>query len=265
MTSAALRRYDGRTVFIAGAAHGIGRAIAHRLAAEGAALVIADMDSEGADAVVAELAGSEALAVHCDVRDRESVRAGVAAAVDRFGGFGVLVTNAYSASSVPFEDLTDEDWNRDLDPTLNGAVRTIQAAIPHLIASPYGGAVVSIGSVNGLAAFGGLAYSAAKAGLVNVTRNLAVMYGGKGVRFNVVAPGTVRTRVWTDRGPERLAFVEQAKRHYPLGRVGEPEDIAAAVAFLGSDDAAWITGVALPVDGGIMTGPLMQMFGTDPI
>jgi meso-butanediol dehydrogenase/(S,S)-butanediol dehydrogenase/diacetyl reductase len=265
MTSAALRRYDGRTAFITGAAHGIGRAIAERLASEGASVVIADIDAAAGDNLATELtsAGTGALAVHCDVTDRESVRAAVAAGAERFGGLGIVVNNAYSASAVLLEDLTDEDWNRDMDPTLTGAVRTIQAALPHLMASSYGGAVVSVGSVNGLAAFGGLAYSAAKAGLGNVTQNLAVMYGDAGVRFNVVAPGTVRTRVWTDRGPERLAMMEGAADRYPLGRVGEPADIAAAVAFLGSDDAAWITGVILPVDGGIMAGPLKTVFGAE--
>jgi NAD(P)-dependent dehydrogenase (short-subunit alcohol dehydrogenase family) len=265
MTSARLRRFDGRTAFITGAAHGIGRAIAHRLADEGAAVVIADIDMEAADKVVAEIGHAQALAVQCDVGDRESVGAAITTAVEHFGELGVVVTNAFAANGVPFEELTDAEWNHDMDLTLTGAVRTIQAAIPHLIASPYGGAVVSVGSVNGLAAFGGLAYSAAKAGLVNITKNLAVMYGTQGVRFNVVAPGTVRTRVWTDRGQDRLDFVTKVAAKYPLGRVGEPEDIAAAVAFLASDDAAWITAVVLPVDGGIMAGPLKTMFGTDPV
>lgn len=116
-----------------------------------------------------------------------------------------------------------------------------------------------IGSVNGLAAFGDLPYSAAKAALGNVAANLTVRYGaqmrellgatGRPVRFNVVAPGTIRTRVWDGRDVDELAAL------YPLGRVGEPEDIANAVAFLTSDDAAWISGIVLPVDGGVLAGP----------
>lgn len=109
-------------------------------------------------------------------------------------------------------------------------------------------------------------YSTAKAGLQSLTQNLAVLYSrrelarkgsaSRGVRFNVVAPGTIRTRVWTEEGPDRLEALSRLARLYPAGRVGEPEDIAAAVAFLASDDASWITGVVLPVDGGAMTGPL---------
>ncbi|MGH8791965.1 MAG: SDR family oxidoreductase, partial [Stackebrandtia sp.] len=127
-------------------------------------------------------------------------------------------------------------------------------------------AVVSISSVNGLAAVGNLPYSAAKAGLINATQNLAVTYGRRRqdaidaesgwARFNVVAPGTVRTRNWTQRGPRQLERMRQLERLYPAGRVGEPEDIAAAVAFLASDDADWITGVTLPVDGGFLAGPM---------
>ena len=114
---------------------------------------------------------------------------------------------------------------------------------------------MSISSVNGLAGFGEVAYSSAKAGLGLLTRNLAITLGPAGIRVNAVAPGTVRTRVWDgqDGGADRLRPL------YPLGRVGEPSDIAAAVAFLASDDAAWITGVTLPVDGGVLAGPAQLM------
>ena len=111
---------------------------------------------------------------------------------------------------------------------------------------------MTIGSVNGLAAFGSHPYSAAKGGLEILTKNLAAEYGRRGLRFNLVAPGTIRTRVWDDQ-PGAL---DRLTKLYPLGRVGEPDDIAAAVAFLASDDAAWITGTTLPVEGGILTGPM---------
>ncbi len=109
-----------------------------------------------------------------------------------------------------------------------------------------------IGSVNGTAAFGGYPYSAAKAGLEIMTKNLAARYGRQGVRFNLVTPGTIRTRNWDGQEEQLKEFAKM----YPLRRIGEPADIAAAVAFLASDDAAWITGVNLPVEGGILTGPL---------
>ncbi|GIG62389.1 oxidoreductase [Longispora fulva] len=257
-----MRRFDGRVAFVTGAAHGIGRAIAIRLAAEGAAVVVADLDGEAAGALARTLAehGGGALATHCDVRDREAVRSAVAAAATRFGRLDVLVNNVGVAGEWDFEKAGDDEWAQQSDPTLGGAVRCVQEALPHLLRAPGGGSVVSIGSVNGLAAFGGEAYSAAKAGLVSLTQNLALRYGRRGrellgtgpgwVRFNLVAPGTVRTRVWEGRPEELESFAKQ----YPLGRVGEPEDIAAAVAFLASADAAWITGVVLPVDGGITAG-----------
>jgi NAD(P)-dependent dehydrogenase (short-subunit alcohol dehydrogenase family) len=115
--------------------------------------------------------------------------------------------------------------------------------------------VVTISSINAMAAFGGYPYSAAKAGLEILTKNWAAQYGRRGLRFNVVAPGTIRTRVW-DNQP---GAIERIEKIYPLGRVGEPEDIAAAVAFLASHDAAWITGVTLPVEGGILTGPISAL------
>jgi NAD(P)-dependent dehydrogenase (short-subunit alcohol dehydrogenase family) len=128
-------------------------------------------------------------------------------------------------------------------------MRCSRAALPHLAAVPdRRGAIVSIGSVNGLSYFGNHAYSAAKAGLVSLTRGLAVQAAPLGVRVNLVAPGTIRTPAWAGRE----AVLAVAKRSYPLGRVGEPEDIAAAVTFLASTDASWITGVTLPVDGGIL-------------
>lgn len=249
-----MRRFEGRAAFITGGAHGIGRATARRLACEGAAVTIADVDVETASEVAAEVAATdaEALAVACDVTDRVSVEASVAASVARFGRLDVLVATAGGDSlQKPDGETEDELWQRLLDLNLISVMRCVRATLPHLLASPAGGNVVAIGSVNGIAAFGGYPYSAAKAGLQNLMKNLAAEYGDRGVRFNLIAPGTVHTRVW-DAQPGSL---DRLKQLYPLGRVGEPEDIAAAVAFLASDDAAWITGTTLPVEGGVLTGP----------
>ncbi|MGH3712348.1 MAG: SDR family NAD(P)-dependent oxidoreductase [Micromonosporaceae bacterium] len=249
-----IRRYAGRVALITGGAHGIGRGIAERLASEGAAIVVADVDTDAGERLAAELAerGAGAVSVHCDVTSRESFDEAVAAAVQRFGQLDVLVNNA--GGSVRTGDFTDSDieaWHQQLDVTLIGAVHGVQAALPQLLASEHGGNVVTIGSVNGLVAFGDPAYSAAKAGLQSLTQNLAARYARDGVRFNLVAPGTIRTRNWDDQP----GVLEEFAERIPLGRVGEPSDVAAAVAFLGSGDAAWVTGVVLRVDGGVLVGP----------
>ncbi|WP_338699325.1 SDR family NAD(P)-dependent oxidoreductase [Streptomyces sp. Q6] len=245
-----MTRFEGYAVLVTGAGRGIGAAVAHRLAAEGAHVLVTDIDEQAAGKTAGAIRerGHQAREFVCDVGDRASVEAAVAHAVDAFGRLDVLVNNAYAchADAPLFEDEDDEAWARDLDLSLTGAYRCCRAALPHLVASGRG-AIVSIGSVNGLQDFGCHAYSAAKAGLISLTRTLAGHAGPRGVRVNLIAPGTVRTPAWTEQGQDPDAVREL----YPLRRVGEPEDIAAAVAFLASRDAAWITGAVLPVDGGV--------------
>lgn len=243
-------RFEGYGVLITGAARGIGAATARRFAAEGARVLVTDIDVPEAEKTAATLReqGLTAEAFGCDVGDRASVEAAVQHAVDVFGSLDVLVNNAcHCTPDAPlFEDEPDDEWAADLDITLTGAYRCCRAALPHLAASGHG-AIVNVGSVNGLNDFGNHAYSAAKAGLGSLTRTLAGHAAARGVRVNLVAPGTVRTAAWEGRD-EDLA---KARELYPLGRVGEPEDIAAAILFLASRDASWITGTTLPVDGGI--------------
>ena len=244
-------RFEGQAVYVTGAGHGIGRATALRLAAEGAAVAVSDIDGPAAEAV----ADADIRAALADF-NRAAVDASIADAVGRFGQLNVLVNTAGGDWDEPaLGEISDELFERKLNVNLTSAFRCVRAALPALIAAGPGSNVVSIGSINGEWAFGGYAYSAAKAGLEILTKNFAARYGSRGVRFNLISPGTIRTRNWTvreDDGGKRA-------RKYPLGRIGEPEDIAAAVAFLASADASWITGINLPVEGGIMTGGLHDL------
>ncbi|MEU0409568.1 SDR family NAD(P)-dependent oxidoreductase [Streptomyces griseorubiginosus] len=243
-------RFEGHGVLVTGAARGIGAAAARRLAEEGARVLLTDRDGTVVVETAARLReqGLDARALACDIADRSAIEAAVAHAVDVFGSLDVLVNCAARCTpETPlFEDDLDDEWARDLDITLGGPYRCSRAALPHLVASGRG-AIVNIGSVNGLQDFGNHAYSAAKAGLGSLTRTLAGHAAARGVRVNLVAPGTVHTSAWEGR-EDQLA---EMRRLYPLGRVGAPEDVAAAVAFLASQDAAWITGTTLVVDGGL--------------
>lgn len=251
MTPTGDSRFDGYGVLITGAGQGIGAATAHRLAGEGARVLVTDLDGDRAEHTAAAIrkTGATAESLPCDVGDRAAVEAAVARAVEAFGTLDVLVNNAYRCTpDTPlFEDEPDDVWQGDLDATLTGPYRCSRAALPHLVASGRG-AIVNIGSVNGEQDFGNHAYSAAKAGLGSLTRTLAGHAGPRGVRVNLVAPGTIRTDAWAGRDLE----LDRVSAVYPLGRVGEPDDIAAAVAFLASRDAAWITGTTLRVDGGLL-------------
>ncbi len=247
-------RFGGSRVLVTGGAHGIGRACAQWLAAEGACVAVADLDLAAASDVVSALpagSGDGHLALELDVTDDDSVRATVATATDHLGGLDVLVNVAGGDVEHPdFEQTGDDVWTWTLELNLMSVVRCTRATIPHLRRSTSSPAIVSVTSVNALAALGSEPYSAAKLGIVSLTRNLGAELGPAGIRVNAVAPGTVRTRVWEGQegGADRMLPL------YPLGRVGEPDDVAAAVAFLASSEASWITGHTLPVDGGLLTG-----------
>ncbi|MFE7301203.1 SDR family NAD(P)-dependent oxidoreductase [Streptomyces sp. NPDC057579] len=247
-----MRRFEGYRVLITGAGQGIGEATARRLADEGARVLLTDIDGPRAEraAQAIRAAGGAAEAGVCDVGDRAAVEASVDHAVERFGGLDTLVNNAFGChpDAPLFEDTPDDTWAADLDLTLTGAMRCARAALPHLAAADGRGSIVNIGSVNGIQDFGNHAYSAAKAGLTSLTRTLSGHAAPRGVRVNLVAPGTIHTPRWAGHEDK----LKRVAALYPLGRVGRPDDIAAAVAYLASPDAAWVTGTTLPVDGGIL-------------
>lgn len=237
---------------ITGAAGDIGRALSRRLALDHAVVVVADLD-DGAAAKAARDLGGEDRFVSCtvDVTDEHAVAAMIDAAAAH-GAIRTLVNNAGGAGAVSLHDTTPAIWRRDASLNLEAAYLCFRAAEPHLAATK--GSVVNIASVNGLSVFGHPAYSAAKAGLLHLTRLIAVEYGRSGIRCNAVAPGTVRTQAWNARAAENPDVFAEAARWYPLGRIVDPDDVAAAVAFLASPQAAAITGVCLPVDCGLTAG-----------
>jgi meso-butanediol dehydrogenase/(S,S)-butanediol dehydrogenase/diacetyl reductase len=251
-----LRRFAGAAAVVTGGAHGIGRACAARLAEEGAHIAVADLDQSAAQQVATALPRKDSrhVAVWLDVTNASSVERAFTEAGSELGGIDALINVAGGDTHHgTFEETDDEVWMRMIELNLLGVVRCCRAAIPHLRRSTKTPAIVNVSSVNALTAWGSEPYSAAKAGIGALTINLAASLAADSIRINTVAPATIRTRNW--EGQEGGA--DRFRHLYPLGRVGEPEDVAAAVAFLASGDAAWITGHTLPVDGGLMTGARM--------
>jgi meso-butanediol dehydrogenase/(S,S)-butanediol dehydrogenase/diacetyl reductase len=240
---------------ITGGGSGIGRAIAERFAREGARVVVADRNLPGAEETVARVvhAGGAALAVETDVADATAVTALVSLAKQTYGRIDVLVNNAAASAGDDILTIDEPTWDWNLAVVLKSAFLCSKAVLPGMIERRRG-AIVNIASVNGLTGLGEEGYSAAKAGMINLTQNLAIKYGRYGVRANVICPGTIRTPIWDARVERHPAIFDELAAWYPLGRVGEPDDIAAAALFLASPDAAWITGAVLPVDGGLTAG-----------
>ncbi|WP_343079585.1 SDR family oxidoreductase [Ostreiculturibacter nitratireducens] len=252
-----MKRYADTTAIVTGAAHGIGRAIARRLAAEGANVAVLDIDGDGADetARILRKDGNRAQAFRTDITDFPALEGTFAEIEANLGPVGLLVNNAAYTDAGALEGMGLDAWHREVDVNLNGTYHCLRAILPRM-KERMDGAVVNIASVNGVRYFGNPSYSAAKAGIINLTQSVASEYGKYGIRCNAVLPGSVRTDnvTWTIRQQKDPDIFKKLGRWYALGRVAEPDDIAKAVSFLGSDDAGYITGVALPVDGGLLAG-----------
>ncbi len=245
--------YADRTVIVTGGGSGIGEATVARFAALGARVVVADIDGPAAERVAASV--PRALAVQADISDPTQVAAMVQATIAEFGTVDVLVNNAMTCSNTPFLEATADEWQRDLAVNLLGPMLCSQAVLPTMIDNG-GGVILNIASVNGLAYFGNESYSAAKAGLVSLTKSIASQFGADGVRCVAVAPGTIATGHWDERLRVDPDLMTRASRWYPMGRVGAMDDVVNALVFLASGAASWITGVTLPVDGGLLAGNL---------
>ena len=241
-----------RVALVTGASRGIGRAIAAELAEEGYAVCINYLEHQKEAEALAEdirSRGSQAIAVQADVSDRAAVEAMARAAEEALGPVNLLVNNAGIAGQIQFQDITDEQWNRYLGVNLGGARNTIQAVLPHMLHEK-AGCIVNISSIWGLrGASCEVAYACTKAAIVGLTRSLALELAPSHIRVNCVAPGVINTDMVQVLGQETLRELAQET---PLGRLGTPEDIAHAVAFLASDKASFLTGQILAADGGFI-------------
>jgi 3-oxoacyl-[acyl-carrier protein] reductase len=249
-------RFDGRVVVITGAARGIGFGTAQRFSEEGAAVAIVDLDEAAASEAAGRLSG-RAIGIGADVSDKASVDAAIARVVEELGGIHVLVNNAGVTRDNLLFKMTEVDWDLVMGVHLKGAFLMTQAAQKHFVEQRYG-KVVNTSSTSALGNRGQANYSAAKMGLQGFTRTLGIELGPFGINVNAVAPGFIATEM-TDATAARLKMdVDEFRRlnaeNNPVKRVGEPADIAAAVCFLASDEASYITGQTLYVDGGATLG-----------
>jgi NAD(P)-dependent dehydrogenase (short-subunit alcohol dehydrogenase family) len=250
---------DGRTAIVTGAASGIGRATAQLLAAEGAFVVLADVDETagGAAQAAIEAAGGRAAFVRCDVTSAVDAAATVEAAVIATGRLDILVNNAGIMRRSDVLDLDEEDWDRTMAVNVKSIYLLSRAAIP-VMAAGGGGAIVNLGSGWGLS--GGhraVAYCASKGAVVNMTKAMAIDHGPQHIRVNCVCPGDTDTAMLRQEASDLGITVEEViadSARRPLGRVGTPDDVAAAILWLASDASGWVTGATLLVDGGGLAG-----------
>jgi meso-butanediol dehydrogenase/(S,S)-butanediol dehydrogenase/diacetyl reductase len=257
-------RFAGRVAVVTAGGAGIGAATARGLAGEGAAVVVADLSGTRADAVASAIvaAGGRAAAVKMDASDPEAVQGTLRLALERFGRLDVMVNNAGLAEPAPLDEISLESWDRVLAVTLTSVFLGMKHCLPIMRAQGRG-VIVNTASVSGTRGDYGLAsYNAAKAGVINLTRSAALENARHAIRVNCVCPGAIDTRGIQILGRERAD--ELRRRHaaaHPLGRVGEADEVARTVLFLASDEASFVTGAALVVDGGLTAHTGLPHFG----
>lgn len=248
-------RLEGRVAFVTGAGRGIGAATALRMAEEGAHVALADIDTEGCTQVAAELnrLGSEGLIVQCNVADDAMVKDAIAQTVSRFGRLDILVNNAGITRDNLLFKMSDDEWDAVLNVHLKGAFLCSRSAQVYMVKQNYG-RIISLSSTSALGSRGQVNYSAAKSGLQGLTRTLAIELGKFGITANAVAPGFIDTEM-TRATARRLGFdpderIKEASKTIPVGRVGQPRDVANVICFLASDEASFVSGQIIYVAGG---------------
>jgi NAD(P)-dependent dehydrogenase (short-subunit alcohol dehydrogenase family) len=248
---------DGKTALVTGGGSGIGRAASLAYAREGARVVVADVNVEGGEETVLRIkeAGGDAILVHADVSKPADTQAMVAAAVETFGSLDCAFNNAGISGGRDRNltaDYLEEDWDRVININLKGVWLCMKAEIPQMLEQG-GGAIVNTASIAGLTGLSGtVAYVAAKHGVAGITKATALEYAKSGIRVNAVCPGYIQTPMVQGLFAVREGFEEQVASRHPLGRLGEPAEIAEAVVWLSSDAASFVTGHNMPVDGGYM-------------
>jgi NAD(P)-dependent dehydrogenase (short-subunit alcohol dehydrogenase family) len=250
-------RLDGKVAVVTGGAHGIGRASAMALAAEGARVAVGDVDEAEGERCVEEIreAGGDAVFVRTDVTSMEDVRVLVGIAVERWGRLDVMFNNVGVAIGGAAGEMSEDDWRRVIDINLTGVWRGMRVAIPIMLDAGRG-SIVNSSSVQGHVGFPGWSgYAASKGGVDALTRQAAVEYAPRGIRVNAIVPGTILTAMneaIMREVEDPDALLEEWKAMHPLGRIGTPEEVAAVVVFLASDESSFVTGESIRVDGGMI-------------
>ena len=256
-------RLEGRVALVTGAAMGIGKGIALLFAQEGAKVVAADINPEAGSRTVEEIqtAGGQSIFQRTDVSDEAEVQAAVRAAEEKFGPVDVLANVAGIAHESPAHRLDLKDWNRIIAVNLTSMFLCAKHVLPAMIAAQHG-SIVNITSVQGLFGFPGYPhYAASKGGIISMTRQLAREYAKDGIRVNCIAPGTVETPMNThvlERVPNPAQLRRAWERMHPLGRIGQPMDIAWGALYLACEESSWVTGQCISIDGGVSSTVLPE-------